>query len=94
MSFHLLTGGARSGKSRGALSLAEAVPSAIDFVATAEAGDADMAARIAAAHRGKITFKSEWGNGSLFALWVPTRQPESYQMQDAWRPERMLASMV
>jgi signal transduction histidine kinase len=53
-----------------------------------------LAARIAAAHRGKITFKSELGNGSLFALWVPTRQPESYQMQDAWRPERMLASMV
>jgi len=53
-----------------------------------------LAARIATAHRGKITFKSELGNGSLFALWVPTRQPESYQMQDVWHPERMLASMA
>lgn len=43
---HLLTGGARSGKSRLALRLAEAVPGPIDFVATAEPGDADMAARI------------------------------------------------
>ena len=53
-----------------------------------------LAARIATAHRGKITFKSELGNGSLFALWVPTRQPETYQMQDIWRPERMLAAMA
>lgn len=44
--FHLLTGGARSGKSRLALTLAEAVPGPIDFVATAEPGDDDMAARI------------------------------------------------
>lgn len=47
MSVHLLTGGARSGKSRRSLALAEAVPGPIDFVATAEPGDADMAARIA-----------------------------------------------
>lgn len=44
---HLLTGGARSGKSRRALELAEAVPGPIDFVATATAGDDDMAERIA-----------------------------------------------
>ena len=43
---HLLTGGARSGKSRRALDLALEVPGAIDFVATAEAGDVDMAERI------------------------------------------------
>ncbi len=53
-----------------------------------------LAARIAAAHRGKITFKSELGNGSLFALWVPTRQPETYLTQDLWRSERVLASMA
>lgn len=53
-----------------------------------------LAARILAAHRGKITFKSELGNGSLFALWVPTRQPESYQPQDLWRPERTMVSMM
>ncbi|GDX83096.1 adenosylcobinamide kinase/adenosylcobinamide phosphate guanyltransferase [Deltaproteobacteria bacterium] len=43
---HLLTGGARSGKSRLALTLAEAVEGPIDFIATAQAGDEDMAARI------------------------------------------------
>jgi signal transduction histidine kinase len=37
-----------------------------------------LAARIVAAHRGKITFKSELGNGSLFAIWVPSRQPKMY----------------
>lgn len=47
MSVHLLTGGARSGKSRHALRLAEAVPGTIDFLATAEAGDDDMRERIA-----------------------------------------------
>lgn len=30
--------------------------------------------RIIEAHGGKITFKSEPGQGSLFALWIPTRQ--------------------
>ena len=30
--------------------------------------------RIVEAHGGKVTFKSEPGQGSLFALWVPTRQ--------------------
>jgi signal transduction histidine kinase len=39
-----------------------------------------LAGRIVAAHRGKITFKSDVGSGSLFALWVPTRQPESDMM--------------
>jgi signal transduction histidine kinase len=35
-----------------------------------------LADRIVAAHRGRITFQSRLGNGSLFAIWVPTRQPE------------------
>lgn len=53
-----------------------------------------LAGRIVAAHRGKITFKSELGNGSLFALWVPTRQPESEMMQETRGSERMLAMAV
>lgn len=44
---HVLTGGARSGKSRLALTLAEGFEGPIDFVATAEPGDDDMARRIA-----------------------------------------------
>jgi signal transduction histidine kinase len=34
-----------------------------------------LAKRIVEAHSGKITFRSEPGNGSLFAMWIPTRQP-------------------
>ena len=30
--------------------------------------------RIVEAHGGKVTFKSDPGQGSLFALWIPTRQ--------------------
>ena len=41
-----------------------------------------LAARIVAAHRGKITFKSELGNGSLFAIWVPSRQPKMYTARE------------
>ena len=44
---HLILGGARSGKSRHALTLARAWPGRVAFVATAEARDADLAARIA-----------------------------------------------
>jgi adenosylcobinamide kinase/adenosylcobinamide-phosphate guanylyltransferase len=44
---HLVLGGARSGKSRHAVELARARGGRVAFVATAEAGDADMAARIA-----------------------------------------------
>lgn len=53
-----------------------------------------LAARIVAAHRGQVTFKSELGSGSLFALWVPTRQPETYSPQDVWRSERVPAQMM
>lgn len=49
MGLTLLTGGARSGKSRLALRLVAHVPD-VTFVATAEPGDDEMAARIAA-HR-------------------------------------------
>jgi adenosylcobinamide kinase/adenosylcobinamide-phosphate guanylyltransferase len=43
----LILGGARSGKSRYALALAAKFPAPRLFVATAEAGDPEMAARIA-----------------------------------------------
>jgi adenosylcobinamide kinase/adenosylcobinamide-phosphate guanylyltransferase len=44
---HLILGGARSGKSRHAVELARGSAGPVAFVATAEAGDADLAARIA-----------------------------------------------
>jgi adenosylcobinamide kinase/adenosylcobinamide-phosphate guanylyltransferase len=47
----LVTGGARSGKSAHALACARALPAPRTFVATAEPGDAEMAARIAAHRR-------------------------------------------
>lgn len=43
---HLILGGARSGKSRHAQSLAEAFDATLVFIATGEAHDAEMAARI------------------------------------------------
>ncbi|MBI2526156.1 MAG: bifunctional adenosylcobinamide kinase/adenosylcobinamide-phosphate guanylyltransferase [Candidatus Rokubacteria bacterium] len=46
-SSHLILGGARSGKSRYSLALAGSARARVAFVATARAGDADMAARIA-----------------------------------------------
>jgi adenosylcobinamide kinase/adenosylcobinamide-phosphate guanylyltransferase len=51
----LVTGGARSGKSRYAISRAMTLPAPRVFIATAEPRDADMAARIAAhsAERGE-----------------------------------------
>jgi len=35
-----------------------------------------LAKRIVEAHNGRITFKSDEGQGSLFALWVPLRQTQ------------------
>jgi signal transduction histidine kinase len=35
-----------------------------------------LAKRIVEAHGGKITFKSDTGQGSLFALWIPVRQAQ------------------
>ncbi len=46
MSVHLILGGARSGKSGYAESLALAQPDPLHYIATAEAGDAEMAERI------------------------------------------------
>ncbi len=36
-----------------------------------------LAKRIVDAHHGKMTFKSELGRGSLFAMWIPTRPEET-----------------
>ena len=35
-----------------------------------------LAKRIVEAHGGRITFKSDEGQGSLFALWIPVRQAQ------------------
>jgi adenosylcobinamide kinase / adenosylcobinamide-phosphate guanylyltransferase len=51
----LVTGGARSGKSRYAESLITALPPPWVYVATAESGDTEMAARIAAHRAGRST---------------------------------------
>jgi signal transduction histidine kinase len=39
-----------------------------------------LAQRIVEAHGGKITFKSDAGQGSLFALWVPVRQEQPQKL--------------
>ena len=52
-----LTGGARSGKSTAALSAATSMEAPVTFIATAEAGDAEMAARI---ERHRTDRPSDW----------------------------------
>ncbi len=59
----LITGGARSGKSAHALLLAERSPGAKIFIATAEAHDAEMRARI-------VKHKAERGPG-----WITVEEP-------------------
>ena len=58
MSLVLLLGGARSGKSELAVRLAAATGTPVVFVATAEAGDGEMAERIA---RHRAERPREWG---------------------------------
>lgn len=57
MTLVLLLGGARSGKSDLAVRLAAAQPRPVTLIATAEAGDADMATRIA---RHRAERPAEW----------------------------------
>jgi adenosylcobinamide kinase/adenosylcobinamide-phosphate guanylyltransferase len=53
MPLHLILGGARSGKSRHAEQLARAAALPVAYIATARAGDAEMAARIAQHRAGR-----------------------------------------
>jgi adenosylcobinamide kinase/adenosylcobinamide-phosphate guanylyltransferase len=57
MPLHLILGGARSGKSRHAELLARAAALPVTYIATARAGDAEMAARIARHRAGR---PAEW----------------------------------
>jgi signal transduction histidine kinase len=41
-----------------------------------------LAKRIIEAHGGKITFKSDTGQGSLFALWIPVQPDQAKQTDD------------
>ncbi len=63
--FYFITGGARSGKSDYAENLATALTRPVTYVATAEAGDAEMAERIAR-HRRRRT-----------ASWTTVEEPRS-----------------
>ena len=45
-----------------------------------------LAKRIVEAHGGKITFKSELGHGSLFALWVPVKPRPTPREQNGAYP--------
>jgi signal transduction histidine kinase len=45
-----------------------------------------LAKRIVEAHGGKITFKSDTGQGSLFALWIPVQQDVALPTNDQAAP--------
>ena len=90
----LVTGGARSGKSRYAESLIVALPPPWIYVATAEAGDAEMAARIAA-HRARRS--TEWKNieaphalAGVFSQ-IPAGAPVLVDCLTLWLSNRCLA---
>ncbi len=89
-----LTGGARSGKSTAALSAAMSTEAPVTFIATAEAGDAEMAARI---ERHRTDRPSDWTT-----IEAPIRLAEAVGSVDAgatmvidclsmWVSNRMLA---
>jgi adenosylcobinamide kinase/adenosylcobinamide-phosphate guanylyltransferase len=90
----LVLGGARSGKSRYAESLITLLPPPFVYVATAEAGDAEMAERIAVhrSRRGVAWQTVEAPHdlaGALSA--VPTGTPVLVDCLTLWLSNRMLA---
>jgi adenosylcobinamide kinase/adenosylcobinamide-phosphate guanylyltransferase len=93
-SLTLVLGGARSGKSRYAESLIAALPPPWFYVATAEAGDAEMADRIAAhrARRGKEWQTIEAPDDVAAALTDAARgAPLLVDCLTLWLSNRMLA---
>ncbi len=90
----LVLGGARSGKSRYAESLISALPPPWIFVATAEAGDAEMAARIALhrARRGKDwqTIEAPHDLAAVLAN-IDRNAPALIDCLTLWLSNRMLA---
>jgi len=92
--FTLVLGGARSGKSRYAESLIEALPPPWIYLATAEARDAEMAKRIAAhrARRGSGWQTVEAPHDLSAALGAaPTGTPVLVDCLTLWLSNRMLA---
>jgi adenosylcobinamide kinase/adenosylcobinamide-phosphate guanylyltransferase len=90
----LVLGGARSGKSRYAESLIAALPPPWTYVATAEAGDAEMAERIAAhrARRGKDWQAVEAPHDLAAALAdIESNVPVLVDCLTLWLSNRMLA---
>jgi adenosylcobinamide kinase / adenosylcobinamide-phosphate guanylyltransferase len=90
----LVLGGARSGKSRYAESLIKALPRPWFYVATAEAKDEEMTARIAEhmARRGAGWQTIEAPHDLAGALGkVPARAPVLIDCLTLWLSERMLA---
>jgi adenosylcobinamide kinase/adenosylcobinamide-phosphate guanylyltransferase len=90
----LVLGGARSGKSRYAESLVTASPPPWIYVATAHAGDAEMAERIAR-HRnrratGWQTYEAQHDLAPAFAV-QPTDAPLLVDCLTLWLSNRMLA---
>jgi adenosylcobinamide kinase / adenosylcobinamide-phosphate guanylyltransferase len=90
----LVFGGARSGKSRYAESLIAALPPPWTYVATAQAGDDEMAARIAAhrARRGGGWQTIEAPHDLAGAVrGAPSRMPVLVDCLTLWLSNRMLA---
>jgi adenosylcobinamide kinase / adenosylcobinamide-phosphate guanylyltransferase len=89
----LVLGGARSGKSRYAESMIAALPPPWIFVATAEAGDAEMAERIALhrARRGKDWQTIEAPHDLAAALVEIDNAPVLVDCLTLWLSNRMLA---